>query len=63
MIKASMVTDCRLGMYTTVASVGSERGHNAMFLLYGAGARPSRMGYFRENYVVQPVFRVNGGPG
>lgn len=50
MIKASMVTDCRLGMYTTVASGGSERGHNAMFLVYGAGAPPSRMGNFRENY-------------
>lgn len=33
----------------TVASGGSERGHNAMFLVYGAGAPPSRMGNFREN--------------
>lgn len=49
MFKASMVTDCRLGIYTTVASVGSERGHSAMFLVYGAGAPPSRMGNFREN--------------
>lgn len=54
MIKASMVTDCRLGMYTTVASGGSERGHNAMFLVYGAGAHPSRMGDFRESYNVKP---------
>lgn len=54
MIKASMVTDCRLSMYTTVASGGSARGHNAMFLLYGAGAPQSRMGNFRENYVVRP---------
>lgn len=48
MIKASMVTDCRLSMYTTAASVDSDRGHSAMFVECGAGTPPSRMGNFRE---------------
>ena len=55
MIKAPMVTDCRLGIYRTDVFTGLQRGHNAMFLVEGAGAPSKSRGHFREKRMTYPL--------